>query len=59
MRRYVINFDSLDVGASFSLNGYRWVKRSTRTAQVVKPSHYSAYWRYFAQRERVTIGGGI
>ena len=54
-RKYSIAFDQLPVGNTFSMNGNRWMKRSTRTAEIVKPVDYAGQWFYFSMNERVII----
>lgn len=44
-------FGELPVTTTFSLNGNLWRKRSTRTAEIVKPEHLAGTWFYFGNRE--------
>lgn len=55
MRRYLTQFERVKVGANFSKNGNRWLKRSTRTAEITKPEIYAGRWFYFSQREPIEI----
>jgi len=50
IRQYAY-FSELPAGALFSKNGNQYKKRSTRTAEMVKPVEYSGLWFYFARRE--------
>lgn len=52
--QYSTRFEEVRVGDQFSKNGYRWLKRSTRTAEIVKGKH-SGTWFYFRNKEFVTI----
>lgn len=54
-RKYITQFNRLKTGSNFSKNGYKWKKRSTRTAEIVKPVEYKGKWFYFGQNEPVYI----
>ena len=55
MKKYYINFASLSVGSTFSFNGNRWLKRSTRTAEIIKPVEYTGTWFYFSTNDLCII----
>ena len=55
MLKYLVQFERLKKGALFSKSGYRWLKRSTRTAEIVRPGEYIGTWFYFANRDTVEI----
>ena len=57
MRKYSTQFERLPVNTTFSKNGNKWRKRSTRTAVIVKPIEYSGIWFYFGNNEQVIITG--
>lgn len=56
MRKQYIHFNDLPIKAYFSRNGNEWMKRSTRTAEIVKPEEYSGTWFYFGERELCIVG---
>ena len=56
MRRQYIYFEDLPIGARFSLNGYEWRKRSSRTSIIIKPEEYSRFWAYFGKRKLCIVG---
>ena len=47
------NFKDLKAGAKFAYGGNLWVKQSTRTARIIKPSDYSGRWFYFGAQDNV------
>ncbi len=49
MKRYTY-FKDIPVGYDFSLNGYRWLKKSTRTASIIKPVEFTGTWFYFGKK---------
>lgn len=55
MKKYYINFASLSVGSTFSFNGNRYLKRSTRTAEIIKPVEYTGTWFYFSTNDLCII----
>lgn len=55
MIKYLTHFAHIKTGEHFAKNGYRWLKRSTRTAEIVKPNEYVGAWFYFAKRDPVEI----
>ncbi len=50
MKRYTY-FKDIPVGDEFSLNGNRWVKKSTRTASIIKPLEFTGTWFYFGKKD--------
>ena len=54
-KRYQIAFEGLKVGTKFSYNGNLWLKRSTRTAEIVKPDDYAGRWFYFGMNDKCII----
>lgn len=44
-------FKNAIVGAKFHCNGNKWKKRSTKTAEIVKPESYAGTWFYFRQND--------
>ena len=55
MRKYSTQFDRLPVGTTFSKNGNKWLKKSSRTAEIIKPEEYKNTWFYFGKNEQVII----
>ena len=55
--RYLTEFERLKVGATFSKNGNGWLKRSTRTAEIIRPNDqpYTGRWFYFRMAEKIEI----
>lgn len=53
--KYQTQFDRLPIRTVFSRNGYGYIKKSTRTASIVKPLEYSGTWFYFGKNELVNI----
>ena len=53
--KYQTQFDRLPVNTVFSCNGNGYIKKSTRTASIVKPVEYSGTWFYFGKNELVNI----
>lgn len=55
--RYLTEFERLKVGATFSMGGNGWLKRSTRTAEIIRPNDqpYTGKWFYFGMTEKVEI----
>lgn len=53
--KYQTQFNRLPVNTSFSLNGTRFVKQSTRTGAIVKPVEYAKTWFYFGKNDLVLI----
>ena len=51
MRKQYIYFTDIPVGCEFSLNGNRWLKKSTRTACIIKPVEYTGTWFYFSKKD--------
>lgn len=47
------NFKDVKAGAKFAFGGNLWVKRSTRTAGIIKPAEYSGRWFYFGATDNV------
>jgi hypothetical protein len=47
----VAYFRDVPIGAQFHCNGNRWMKRSSRTAVMVKPDSYAGIWFYFRGRD--------
>ena len=54
-KRYGIAFEGLKVGTKFSYNGNLWLKRSTRTAEIVKPEEHAGVWFYFGMNYQCII----
>jgi len=54
-RQYSTQFSRLKVGKHFSKNGNKWLKRSTRTAEIVLPEEYAGKWFYFGMDEQIII----
>ena len=46
-------FKAIKVKALFNHGGNIWLKRSSRTAEIVKPSRFRGTWFYFGQDEYV------
>lgn len=44
-------FRNAATGETFHHNGNRWRKRSTRTAEIVRPECYAGTWFYFTGRD--------
>jgi hypothetical protein len=40
-------FRNAEKGETFHSNGNKWRKRSTRTAEIVRPVEYAGHWFYF------------
>lgn len=57
-QRFLVPFRVLEVGRHFSLNGYRWRKNSSVTAQIVSPEQWAHHWRWFSKSESVVITAG-
>ena len=51
MAKQYAYFNELPVTTIFSRNGNRYIKKSTRTAKIVKPVEYSNLWFYFGNRD--------
>ena len=49
-------FAELPEKATFSRNGNLWLKRSSRTAEIVQPECYAGTWFYFAQKDLCIVG---
>lgn len=56
MEAQYAHFSELPARALFTLNGNQYRKRSTRTAEIVKPASYAGAWFYFRARELVIVG---
>lgn len=55
MHRYLTQFQRVKVNALFSKGGNLWLKRSTRTAEILTPEEHAGVWGYFRNREPVEI----
>jgi hypothetical protein len=53
--KYLIKFNDLPVNDKFSLNGNEYRKRSTRTAEIIKPETFSGTWFYFGKNELILV----
>lgn len=53
--KYQTQFERLPINTVFSLNGNTYFKKSTRTANIIKPAEYSGIWFYFSKNELVNI----
>lgn len=49
------HFSTLPLNTYFSLNGNAFKKRSTRTAEIVKPAEYAGAWFYFKKKALVIV----
>lgn len=54
-KQYSITFDRLKVGATFFRNGNRWLKRSTRTKEIIEPKQYKGQWFYSGMNDQCII----
>ena len=54
-RKQFAHFSKLPLNTHFSLNGNTFKKRSTRTAEIVKPHEYSGTWFYFRKKQLVIV----
>jgi len=50
-----IPFKQLQVGGNFHLNGNWYRKRSTRTAEIIRPERFQDTWFYFSSNESIGI----
>ncbi len=50
-----VYFENLNVDSEFKSNGNIWVKRSLKTAEIVKPVDLSGKRFYFGKREIVGV----
>ena len=48
-------FSNVAIGSHFDCNGNTWIKVSTRTARIVKPTEYAGKCFYFGKSENVTL----
>jgi len=48
-------FKNIEINSRFYFGGNEWVKKSTRTAQIIKPKEYSDRWFYFGKEDICTI----
>lgn len=55
MNRQYAYFNELPVKTVFNLNGNTWIKRSTRTAEIVDPGCYAGMWFYFGKRDLCVV----
>jgi len=53
--KYQTQFERLPINTVFSLNGNTYFKKSTKTANIIKPTEYSGIWFYFGKNELVNI----
>jgi len=51
-----IYFNELPEQAIFILNGNQYRKRSTRTAEIIKPVEYAGTWFYFRKKDLCITG---
>jgi len=49
MRKQYIYFKDIPLYREFSLNGYRYIKKSSRTAYIIRPDEYVGVWRWFSK----------
>ena len=50
-----VYFENLNVDSEFTSNGNKWVKRSLKTAEIVKQIDLSGKRFYFGKREEVGV----
>ena len=53
--KYLIKFNDLPTNNKFSLNGYEFYKRSTRTAEIIKPEMFSGTRFNFRKNELILV----
>jgi len=51
----LLEFNRIEVGSLFQRGGNTWIKRSTRTAAIVKPDHFAGTWFYFGVNDTATV----
>tara|TARA_Y100000361_G_scaffold25031_3_gene20092 strand:+ start:2304 stop:2495 length:192 start_codon:yes stop_codon:yes gene_type:complete len=56
MNQQYIYFKDLPIKSIFSRNGNQWIKKSMRTAQIVKPIEFNNNWFYFGDRDLCVVG---
>ena len=49
------SFKNIQINSRFYFGGNEWVKKSARTAQIIKPEEYSDRWFYFGKEDICTI----
>ena len=53
--KYLVKFNDLPTNNKFSLNGYEFYKRSTRTAEIIKPEMFSGTRFNFRKNELILV----
>ena len=51
MRKQYIYFKDIPLYREFTLNGYRYLKKSSRTAYIIRPDEYVGVWRWFGKND--------
>jgi hypothetical protein len=44
-------FKDIPTNSIFHFGGNQWIKKSKRTAQIIKPIEYSERWFYFSKND--------
>jgi len=44
-------FKDIPTNSIFHFGGNQWIKKSKRTAQIIKPREYSERWFYFSKND--------
>lgn len=55
MNKQYAYFNELPTKAEFNMNGIVYKKRSTRTADIVRPEIYAGQWYYIGKKDMCVV----